>query len=512
MMANEKFIPDDLMVNVMAKIVDILCNGDGKVVPKSDSNFLTWCSPGIPFEEDDFDFLTQGVSGVYKPQIITNPDGTQTEKVLSDAELSQALASDTNKMYLQAEQLARLVDIVPDTSGIDDSNARLNIKNNNGALSDVYGETLVFSQVADTPLTADEVAKIAKFRELLQVKREKVDKVTDEKTWVTEASPLVNTYFEKMSEWQDAAREFNSAKADALSGSTPAAIHNFALNAKILESKVAFKMRDWITNGYKLEYEGIAARMDQIMSRDLTLLKAQYKEVFESSKIRGLFAGVDFHATTLVPASFAKSKGWTKFTFTNADNKHYQNNSTNTASVSAGGLLSAVALMGSGSGSVSQGKVTVDRSSFALSFEICEVPIVRPWFKSNFLTSKTWRFAQGDQGFKDKFLSDGMRPPHVDSMLPAIPTALVFIRNLKITTKNSKDISTAIKTAAAAGGGVSAGLFSLGGTVSTSGREKTRSHTADGQSITIQGMQCIGFKCHLLPKAPNPDPTITKWV
>jgi hypothetical protein len=199
MMANEKFIPDDLIINVMAKIVDILCNGDGKVVPKSDSNFLTWCSPGIPFEETDFDFLSQGVSGVYKPQIVTNPDGTQTEKVLSDAELSQALASDTNKMYLQAEQLARLVDIVPDTSKIDDSNARLNIKNNNGTLSDVYGETLAFSQVADTPLTDDEVAKITKFRELLQVKREKIDILTDEKTWVTEASPLVNAYFEKMS-------------------------------------------------------------------------------------------------------------------------------------------------------------------------------------------------------------------------------------------------------------------------------------------------------------------------
>ncbi|MBY0574627.1 MAG: hypothetical protein K2P84_13180, partial [Undibacterium sp.] len=334
-MANEKFIPDDLMVNVMAKIIDVLCNGDGKVAPKSDSNFLTWCSPGIPFEAEDFDFLSQGISGVYKPQVITNPDGTQTEKVLSDTELSQALASDTNKMYLQAEQLARLVDIVPDTSGIDDSNARLNIKNNNGTLSDVYGETLAFSQVADTPLSDDEVAKITKFRELLQVKREKVDLLTDDKTWVTEASPLVNAYFEKMSAWQDAALEFNSARIDALTGSSPAAIHNFALNAKILESKVAFKMKDWITNGYKLEYEGIAARMDQLMSRDLTILKAQYKDVFESSKIRGLFTNCDFHATTLVPASFAKSNSWTKFSFTNTDDKHYSNSSNN--SISAGG-------------------------------------------------------------------------------------------------------------------------------------------------------------------------------
>jgi hypothetical protein len=272
-------------------------------------------------------------------------------------------------------------------------------------------------------------------------------------------------------------------------------------------------MKDWITNGYKLEYEGIAARMEQLMSRDLTLLKAQYKDVFESSKIRGLFSNSDFHATTLVPANFAKSNSWTKFSFTSTDDKHYSSSSTNSFSAGGAGVVQpGVLLMGSGSASVNQGKVTVDRSSFAMTFEICEVPIVRPWLKTNFLTSKTWRFAQGNQGYKDKFLSDGMRPPHADSMLLAIPTALIFIRNLRITSKNSQDIAKSIKTAAAGGGGVSTGIFSLGGNVSTGGCVNSRTHTTDGQSITIQGMQCIGFKCHLLPKSPNPDPTITKWV
>ena len=34
----------------------------------------------------------------------------------------------------------------------------------------------------------------------------------------------------------------------------------------------------------------------------------------------------------------------------------------------------------------------------------------------------------------------------------------------------------------------------------------------DGQTLTVPGMQCVGFKCHIIPKSPNPLPTIKEWV
>jgi hypothetical protein len=28
----------------------------------------------------------------------------------------------------------------------------------------------------------------------------------------------------------------------------------------------------------------------------------------------------------------------------------------------------------------------------------------------------------------------------------------------------------------------------------------------------VDGMQLIGFKCHIMPKSPDPDAAITAWV
>jgi hypothetical protein len=192
--------PENLMNSVLAKVYDIINNGDGVTVPKSEDNFFSWCSPGIPFDESDFDFLQQGLTGVIKPESLTkkNADGTETTRELTEEERNQLLAQNTTQLYMQAEQFARFVDIIPDASGINDSLTRMNVKSDEGTLSDVYEFVLRFSQVADTELTADEKAKLAKYRELLQVEREKEDLITGEKVKVVEASPLVKLYTDKM--------------------------------------------------------------------------------------------------------------------------------------------------------------------------------------------------------------------------------------------------------------------------------------------------------------------------
>ena len=44
-------LPQDLMNNVMGKIFDIITNGDGKTVPKSEDNIFAWTTthPGRAF-------------------------------------------------------------------------------------------------------------------------------------------------------------------------------------------------------------------------------------------------------------------------------------------------------------------------------------------------------------------------------------------------------------------------------------------------------------------------------
>lgn len=505
-------LPQDLMNNMMGKIFDIITNGDGTTVPKSEDNFFAWSSPGVPFEVEDFDFLSQGLTGVVKPQIVKNADGTESTKELTEAERDQLLAQDTTKMYQQAEQFARFVDVIPDASGIDDHIVRMNIKNDEGTLSGVYEEVLRFSQVANNELTADEKAKIEKYRQLLQVEREKEDLVTGEITKVLDASPLVKAYSEKQQAWMEAALEYNSARIDALTASTPRAVHNWAINANVLRSKVKFALNDWINNGYKNEFEGIAARIDQMTARDLTLLKAQYKDALEKAKLTGLASGSDFYYSSLAPANFAISKGWTRFTFTNNDSSYYSQQTTQKWGAAGGLNLGLFSIGARAGGQKTEYNANCDFSSFEMSFEICQVPLILQWLMKNFLTCQTWRFAQGNEGFKNKFLSDGKRPPSVDSMLPAYPTSMIFIRNLRMNFANASSVAHAIDSKIGGGGMVGYGPFFIGGSYESGKKERSRKHHSDSQGIFVDGLQCIGMKCHLLPKAPNPDPAITSWV
>jgi hypothetical protein len=505
-------LPQDLMNNVMGKIFDIITNGDGKIVPKSENNFFAWTTPGVPFEISDFEFLSQGLTGVYKPRIVTNSDGTTSTEVLTDEQRDAELAKDTSRMYQQAEQLARFVDVVPDASGIDETRVRMNVKNDEGTLSDVYEEVLRFSQVANTELSASDKAKIEKFRQLLQVEREKEDLITGEKVKVIEPSPLVKAYSDKMAAWTEAALEYNSARIDALTASTPRAVHNWAINANVLRAKLKFTSSDWTNNGYKNEFEAIAAKIDQMSGRDLSLLKSLYKDAFDKARLTGLASGSDFFYTGVAPSGFATSKGWTRFTFTNSDYSFYSKQSNQKWGASTGLSLGFFSIGGSAGGSRSEFDAKADFSSFEFSFEICQVPILRPWFKSNFLTAKTWRFAQGNEGFKSKFLSDGNRPPHTDSMMPAYPTSMIMIRNLRLNFSNASSVASALDTKFGGGGMVGYGPFFIGGSYESGKSERSRSCHNDSQGIFVDGMQCIGFKCHLLPKSPNPDAAITKWV
>jgi len=50
---------------ILSKLYEILTTGDD-TVPASEDNFFSWASPGIPVSPDDFNFLSQGLTGVVK--------------------------------------------------------------------------------------------------------------------------------------------------------------------------------------------------------------------------------------------------------------------------------------------------------------------------------------------------------------------------------------------------------------------------------------------------------------
>ncbi len=530
-------LPSQLMNSVMGKLYDTLASGD-ETVKQSEDNFFSWATPGIPVEPEDFEFLSQGLTGVVKKadirEMVLEPagggEGTEAEAAkpeLTPELLDQLRAQDTAQLYMQAENFARLVDFVPDvTAGSNNQLSRLNILNNEGSLSDVYRYTLRMSQVAESQLDDKTKEKIEKFRKLLSVTTVKKNIIDDTETEVSEPSPLVKAYFEKMAAYEDTALQYNSRRIDALAASTPQAVHYWAMNANILRNKVRAAMQDWVSTGYKNDYEQIAAYIDQVMLRDMTLLKQEYRDDVEKARLTGLASGSDFFYSSLIPGNFARSRGWTKFAFGSGDFKSHASSNFSTKrwkTEATGGLLTGFGFFG-GSGSVAQGstktanEMKFDSQQFSLNFEISQVPIVRPWFKPAFLLSRSWRYDQNDQEAKSEILSNGALP--AKGLMPAYPTTCIFIRNLRLnfgTSSGFRNFMSEQVEKSGGGGGIAAiGPFTLGGgynRATTSGSTQHNvGHTWERQELQVPGMQIIGFKCHIMPKSPNPLPTITNWV
>src|SRR5690606_36170383 len=110
--------PSVMLNSVMGKIYDVLTNGDD-TVPKSEDNFFSWCTPGIVVDPGDFNFLSQGLTGVVKKAALDelqsgDGGGDAQPPELDPALLESLRAQDTARLYMQAENFARLVDFVPD--------------------------------------------------------------------------------------------------------------------------------------------------------------------------------------------------------------------------------------------------------------------------------------------------------------------------------------------------------------------------------------------------------------
>lgn len=527
----------EMMNALLGKVYSVLTTG-GTAANKSADNFFAWCTPGIPVKEEDFRFAEQGLTGVVKAPVNVattgennsqSSSGAEDEKqaapTISDAELDRLLASDTTRMYVQAEGFAHLVDFIPDIapSSSGEGLSGLTVLYKEGGVSSVYDYTLRMSQVMKTDLPEDVKAKIKKFNDLLTVEKKKKDLLTDEETTVLEEGPIVTLYREKMRAYNAALAKLNARRVAALTARDPAAVHDWALNAEVYQNEVEAAEADWVTRGYKNEYEQIQAFIDQVSRRDMSLLKEQYRNALVRAKLVGLSSGSDFFFTTIAPASFATSGGWTQFSFKKSDLTSDYSSTSKHHSMSTGGRTSYFPFVSAKARYQKEENSYEMDSSFGASvaevtFEICQVNIVRPWFKEAFLTSKYWRFDANNVVTKGEMLSDGGSPAH--GKMPAYPTSIILVRNLRIGFDSRESLGKFKHEYEShdfsAGGKVGFGPFCIGGGYSShDDKTETSSHYelhTEQSAVVFEGMQIIGYGCHMLGKSPDPNPDIKEWI
>lgn len=511
--------PDELMNSLLGKLYDSLASGD-ETLEKSKDNYLAWCTPGIPYDPEDFNFIKEGFRGFEKKTEL-NRELKSKASEQSDIETDGKSASDKERERMEdaygklnaAEAFARLADFIPNTSNIHAGQGTRNVWNAENILSQVYEEVLRFSQVPNDEPDEATKAKIEKLRGLLTqtVKVKEFNDVADEvEVEKTIQSPMVTKYFEKMTAYNDAAREYNSKMIAALTSTNQADLHDWSRNRNIYENKVKAAMNDWISNGHKTKYDRINAFIHQVEGKSMMLLKERYLDDFHKSKITSVNSGLEFMYATLVPAGFVKEGGWTRFTFTENDMKS-DYSSTNQSFSGGGGLnLGFYKIKGKAGYEEEEIETTMKMTNFKLEFEICQVQIVRPWLSLNFLKNPYWRFPKDSSTHADILLSDGKMPPN--GRAPVITTACIFIRNLKMNFENSESYYKKMKEKVEGGLSAGYGLFSLGGGYTRADGKGDSKFSYDHQGISIEGMQLIGFKCHILPKTPNANPSIDNWA
>ncbi|MCB0166020.1 MAG: hypothetical protein KDI79_17430 [Anaerolineae bacterium] len=509
----ESVAPEVLVNAVLGNITDVLINGDGNVIPKSDDHFVAFMSPGIPLLGEDFNYALEGFGGVVRQNV--NEDDLEAsvgpkEQDPNGPSPDQLMAQDALEKYMRAESFFSVVDLVPDTSGIIDS-GRINTWNPETRISSVYAMALQQSQVFDNEPDDETKRKIERWRGLLTKTVKVQDIITEEETEEIRDSDIVKAYNEKMLEYLAAALEYNNVRIGAMSGKDQEAVHRFATNASLLQMKIRAAMNAWSGSGHKGDVEKLNAAIQSVEDRAFVLLKQRYKEDFARSILTNPSSGSNFLYCQPASASFARNgSGWSEFKFNSgsfASNFKFKSKST-----SGGGGFAFGPVIAAGGGSVKRKSWSnkINTKHFTLKFSLARVPISRPWFHLDYLLSAFWRFDQSNAIVKNAMISDGKKPPN--GLLPAITTDVIFVKDLVLDFGEYNSQFERMTKEASGGGGVAFGPFHIGGRHSSQSDQRSFNAEWTSQGVKIDGLQVIGFVCYMLPQSPDPHPDIDEWI
>lgn len=535
---------DDLMGYVVDRLYEGLTGGTADL-PLPANVQLNFTNPGIPFHESFFDFAIAGPFAGPTPatlddfgrlvQVLMGPPDPAGGAAGGDAEprpmgMSRDKAvEEAKRMYQQHllgswEQWSRLVDFIPsprptgeDTAWSAERGAGKHkhvsvvYAQNNRRLSRTFADTLRLCEVADDDLTADQKALIERMRTLLSVEVEVEDFLTGEKKKETRESPAMLAYLAKKQAYETAVIEYATRLSQANNGSAGDLIA-WQQSGGIFKRRATEALRDWIANGYKNDIERAQAMISHITGQSMVLWKDNLIQGLDQieNNTTGAF-GYPFYPASVIPGTFARSDGWTRFSERSLSSKASSSTSQQSGGTKFGLSLGFVTLGGGGGGGKTEHRSESSSSSFGLEFSYAPVEIMRPWFHPDFFLSRGWRPSPGFvRDYQTTKHSDGKQPP--SGAMIGYPTKALFVKDLVIHSSEAVSFLRNQENHVNGGGFVGIGPFCIGGKYQQSNRTSERNYSFEGASIRVHGMQLVGFLSAMLPDSSNPSPDVRKWV
>ncbi|RCK69309.1 hypothetical protein DT076_10420 [Desertihabitans brevis] len=524
----------DLMGKVVDALYDGLTGGSAEL-PLPDDVMINWIQPGIPFHESAFDFAIAGpFSG---PTPLTLPYFRELVETLmgpqggegGEGGVSREEAVEQAKLMYQQhllgtwEQWSRLVDFIPLptptpqrsrwlATGGQGKYKHVSVVYGQAGLrlSELYEDTLRRCEVADEQLTAEQQAIVDRMRALLMETVEVEDFLTGEKTQESRDSRAMTAYKAKKSAYENAVTDYASRLARANGGSAQDLIE-WQRSGGIYRRRATEALRDWEATGYKLDVERAQSTLNHILGSSMVQWKTRLLESIDdiNNNTTGQF-GYPFFPATVLPGSFARSDGWSEYDERHISRRSTSSSSSHSGSGAVGFSLGFFSIGGGGGHSVTEHQCQVDASDFGMHFSYTTVEISRPAFNPGFFSSRGWRPTTEFVADHGPQHSDGAKPPK--GAMIGYATRALFVRDLTIYSSAFASFVRSMQSQTQGGGMIGIGPFCIGGKYQQTNREDESNLQVDTASITVRGLQLVGFLSALIPKAADPNPDVTAWI
>jgi len=519
---------NSLMSMLLKQVYDTVTNG-GNPEHLGTDDFIAFDPVGITLSEDTFDYALNGLFGDApspKPML----DGTG--KPILDANgnpkidmeaYQTALSNSKFKKYLQMEQFAAMADAIPSQLPplTEDGKGRaITIMNDSQKrVSKVYEDLLQWSVVVDTDFDKKVEKKLDSLRDkLFKIKKVKnpdfdenapIDDLNKPELIHTFVAPTYAKYVEYQMKYYDIVDANNEIRTAADNGDTDA-MAKLSIDGKNMKKREDAALKAWQSLGYKEAVERIQNYLSEIEEKHMLVIKKRIQAEFRNSQRTRILDYTNYSPCIPVAANaLRESKGWPEISISQGKSNYDYSKSIHNWGAAGGFSMGLFSIGAKGGGKNEKTQINSDYTSMDISFKVGKVRVERGWFNQQFIESKYWKLhEQSPQTLNGDMISDG----NGKGLMPSIITELIIAKDVSLDFKNSSSAYTDAKNSISAGGAVGIGPFVIGGNYSYDNQNVKSSYEWDGKKLTSKGIYIIGYKCHIVPKSPNPNPEIKKWA
>ncbi|CAA7194672.1 hypothetical protein D1631_14670 [Chryseobacterium nematophagum] len=522
---------NSLMSMLLKQVYDTVTNG-GNPDSLGPNDFIAFDPVGITLSEDTFDYALNGLFGDApspKPMLDGKGkpilDANGNPKIDMEA-YQNALSNSKFRKYLQMEQFAAMVDVIPSQLPplTKNGNGReltiMSIMNDSQKrVSKVYEDLLQWSVVVDTQFDTKVEKKLNSLRDkLFKIKKVKnpdfdenapIDDMNKPELFHTFVAPTYAKYIEYQMKYYDIVDANNEIRTAADNGDAEA-MAKLSIDGKNMKKREDAALKAWQSLGYKEAVENIQNYLSEVEQKNMLVIKKRMESEFRNSQRTRVLDYTNYSPSIPVAANALKeSKGWPTVTIVEGESNYDYSKSVHNWGAAGGFSLGIFSIGAKAGGKHEKTKINTDYTNMKISFKLGKVRVERGWFSQQFIESKYWKLhEQSPQALNGDIISDGKGK----GLMPSIITELIIAKDVSLDFANNSTAFTDVKNSVNSGAAVGIGPFVFGGSYSYDNQDVQSNAKWNGKKLTSDGIYIIGYKCHVVPKSPNPNPEIKKWT